>query len=111
MKNEKESKVDRAHQASLRGNLESNKGLLEEKLAEYADPTSALQVIYDLEIIKFQLEQKEIEFSLTPQNHLDILDRTEEWYKSRKLPYPQPARLKEQREFWKNRKKKKNTRS
>ena len=96
---------DEQHQATLRRSLEQNKELLEEHLAKLSDPAKAVQVVYNIQEITMELEQPKIYGAkLTPDQYLTVLDRTENWYTSRDLLYPQPARLKEQRTFWESRK-------
>ncbi|MBP9817984.1 hypothetical protein KBC75_04530 [Candidatus Shapirobacteria bacterium] len=103
MFNRKIEEEDKAHIAKIKDILIGKRETLEEKLASFADPTLAVQTIINLETVKLQLAQEIAPVQLSPQQFLTVLDRTEEWYRSRNIPYPFPDRLKEQREFWQSR--------
>lgn len=79
--------------------------LLEETVAEFADPAKVdPQIILDLETQRALIErfEKDGSMELSPEEHLAVYDGLEEWFKSHGLGYPFPDWLKEQRQFWKD---------
>ena len=102
--NIEEERAEREHQVKLRSILMKKQRDLEDKLAIFVDPNAAVTTIFNLEYTKFQLDRPKINVDLSPEDHLIVLDRTENWYTSRGYKYPYPERLKEQREHWEQRK-------
>lgn len=95
---------EREHELELRRILSDKKERLEDDLAKRVDPSSAATTVFELAVVKAQLKTPTVKLELTPDEYLEALDETEQWYLSRGYKYPYPERLKEQRAHWEKRK-------
>lgn len=89
------------HKKRIEENLRGVLEIYEEMINDIANPADANpQTIYDYQKQKMMVEKCDVR--LTPGEHLIALDELEKWFTSRNISYPLPARIQEQRDFWKS---------
>ena len=99
---EAERLEDREHNARLRKALSDRLDASSHALSLHADPSLAVGLVFDIEVLKAQLRGEKVTLSLSPQEYLQVLDAAEYWYHSRHLTYPHPELLADQRAYWKS---------